>query len=77
MTGISGLARYLMARSQSSFYDFKLLWNNRWERLPEMCQALERWGEQVGRIVNRAEPNRVVAFNLKGVAYERSPRERY
>jgi len=44
MTGISGPARYLVARKHPSFYDFTLLWNNRWERLPEMSRALEKLG---------------------------------
>ena len=35
---------------------------NRWDRLPEMKRALERWGVQVGRIASDATPDRVVKF---------------
>ena len=35
---------------------------NRWDRLPKMSQALERWGAQVERIVTGEGAARVVTF---------------
>ncbi len=35
---------------------------NRWERLPEMSRALDRWGEQVERIVTGKSAAKVVTF---------------
>ena len=35
---------------------------NRWERLPEMSRALERWGTQVERLVTGKSVARVVKF---------------
>ncbi len=35
---------------------------NRWERLPEMSRALERWGAQVERIVTGEGATKVVTF---------------
>ncbi len=33
---------------------------NRWERLPEMSRALERWGERLERMVTGRESTKVV-----------------
>ena len=33
---------------------------NRWERLPEMSRALERWGERLERMVTGRESAKVV-----------------
>ncbi len=35
---------------------------NRWDRLPEMSRALERWGAQVERIVTGEGAAKVVTF---------------
>ena len=35
---------------------------NRWDRLPEMKQALERWGQQVERIVKGKDAETSVEF---------------